>query len=179
MNWFAPGEPASAQNGDGSELSQAKYLARFFAINAAVDCGAVWWSLYNANGVQEWAVVRSRDLTPRAAFFASGCTSTVLDNSRPASDLLPTVVAGGSADLVVRAYRCSQDRVVIGLWRAAMCDDACARCRSRCDFRVLSKGLFNWWTQCTATSSQRWCGTNRPARFWTICSWATGRCLCS
>ena len=28
MNWFAPGEPASAQNGDGSELSQAKYLAR-------------------------------------------------------------------------------------------------------------------------------------------------------
>ena len=125
MNWFAPGEPASAQYGDGSELSQAKYLARFFAMNAAVDCGAVWWSLYNANGVQEWAVVRSSDLTPRAAFFAAGCTSTVLDNARPARDLRPEVVAGGSDDLVIRAYRCSQDRIVIGLWRAAACDDAC------------------------------------------------------
>ena len=125
MNWCAPGEPASAPNGDGSELSQAKYLARFFATNAAVDCGAVWWSLFNANGVQEWAVVRSWDLTPRAAFFAAGCTSTVLDNARPASDLRPDVVAGGSDDLVVRAYRCSQDRLVIGLWRAAVCNDAC------------------------------------------------------
>jgi hypothetical protein len=125
MNWFAPGEPPSAQNGDGSELSQAKYLARFFAMNAAVDCGAIWWSLYNANGVQEWAVVRSWDLTPRAAFFASGCTSTVLDNVHPVADLRPEVVAGGSADLVVKAYRSGQDRVVIGLWRAVMCDDAC------------------------------------------------------
>ena len=143
MNWFAPGEPACAQNGDGSELSQAKYLARFFAMNAALDCGAVWWSLYNANGVQEWAIVRSWDLTPRAAFFAAGCTSTMLDNARPASDLRPAVVAGGSDDLVVSAYRCGQDGIVIGLWWAALCDDACLPARSRCDFRSVSGGRSN------------------------------------
>ena len=66
MNWFAPGEPAKPELGDLSELTQAKYLARFFALNAWLGCRAVWWSLYNANGVQEWAVLRSSDMSPRA-----------------------------------------------------------------------------------------------------------------
>ena len=89
MNWFAPGEPPSVDNGDYSELTQAKHLSRFYAMNAWMGCGAIWWSLYNANGVQEWAVVRSSDMTPRAAYFAAQYTSTVLDDVRPALDLLP------------------------------------------------------------------------------------------
>ncbi len=124
MNWFAPGEPPSVDNGDYSELTQAKHLSRFYAMNAWMGCGAIWWSLYNANGVQEWAVVRSSDMTPRAAYFAAQYTSTVLDDVRPALDLLPSIVGPTPADLVVKPFRNGSGDVLLALWRTSFADDA-------------------------------------------------------
>ncbi len=96
-NYFAPGEPVEATSStfmfpDQSELSQAKFLARFFAESAWLDAGAIWWSLYNANHVQEWAVIRSADCTPRAAYYTAGYVATVLDDCKGA---VRTQGAGG------------------------------------------------------------------------------------
>ena len=125
MNWFAPGEPAKPDMGDQSELSQAKHLARFFAINSWLGCGAIWWSLYNANGIQEWAVLRSRDLTPRAAFHSADHVSTVLDDARGVSDVKFETGNEALKDLMVKTYRNGSGEVLIGLWRTSPAEDHC------------------------------------------------------
>ncbi|MBI5094288.1 MAG: discoidin domain-containing protein [Candidatus Hydrogenedentes bacterium] len=125
MNWFAPGEPAKPDMGDQSELSQAKYLARFFAINAWLGNGAIWWSLYNSNGVQEWAVLRSSDLSPRAAWYSAGYVSTALDDVRGDSDTKVEVVGAAPKDLLVKTYRNGAGELLIGLWRTSPADDHC------------------------------------------------------
>ena len=123
MNWFAPGEPAKPELGDLSELTQAKYLARFFALNAWLGCRAVWWSLYNANGVQEWAVLRSSDMSPRAAYYSAGYVSTVLDDVRGVSDAGAVVVGGAPKDLMVKTFRNGRGELLVGLWRTSAGDD--------------------------------------------------------
>jgi hypothetical protein len=125
MNWLAPGEPAKPDMGDQSELSQAKHLARFFALNSWLDCGSIWWSLYNANGIQEWAVLRSNDLTPRAAFHSSGYVSTVLDDVHGVSDAAVEVVGVAPKDLLVKTWRKGSGELLIGLWRTSPADDHC------------------------------------------------------
>ncbi len=125
MNWFAPGEPPSTDNGDWSELTQAKHLSRFFAMNTWMGCAAVWWSLYNANGVQEWAVVRSADMTPRAAYYAAQYTSTVLDDVHAAPDLRPAILGPAPADLVVKPFRNGKGDVLLALWRTSFANDSC------------------------------------------------------
>ena len=125
MNWFAPGQPPRADMGDQSELSQAKYLTRFFALNAWLGCRAVWWSLYNANGVQEWALMRSSDLTPRPAWFSAQYTSAVLDDVRAARGVEPLIVGEAPDDLMVKPFRNGQGEVLIAVWRASPAEDAC------------------------------------------------------
>jgi len=125
MNWFAPGEPAMPALGDLSELTQAKHLARFFALNAWLGCRAVWWSLYNANGIQEWAVVRSSDMSPRAGYYSAGYVSTVLDDVRGVSDVGAVVLGGAPRDLMVKIYRNGRGELLVGLWRASAGDDGC------------------------------------------------------
>ncbi|MHB0998331.1 MAG: discoidin domain-containing protein [Armatimonadota bacterium] len=125
MNWFAPGEPAMPQNGDQSELSQAKHLARFFTINSWLGCGAVWWSLYNANHIQEWAVVRSSDGTPRPAYYSAGYVATILDDSKAASDVKIEVSGKAPADLIVKPWRNGRGDVIVGVWRTSVADDRC------------------------------------------------------
>lgn len=125
MNWFAPGEPPSSQNGDQSEMAQAKYLSRFYAENAWVGCGAIWWSLYNSNGVQEWAIVRSADLTPRPAYYSAGYVSTILDDVKAAPDVVAKVLGDSPPDLVVNTYRSGHGEIIIGLWRKSTPDDTC------------------------------------------------------
>lgn len=123
MNWMAPGEPFMNEFGDGSEISQAKYLARFFTMNASLDCGAVWWSLYNENNIQEWAVMRSADLSPRAAYYSSGYVSTILDDALP-TDQLEAIVADGSAkDLKVKYFKNGSGEWIIALWKAGLTRD--------------------------------------------------------
>ena len=125
MNWFAPGEPAKPDLGDLSELTQAKYLARFFALNAWLGCRAVWWSLYNDNGVQEWALLRSSDMSPRAGYFSAGYVSTVLDDVRGVSDVGAVVVGGAPKDLTVKIFRNGRGELLVGLWRTSAADDGC------------------------------------------------------
>ena len=125
MNWFAPGEPPANDSGDQSELTQAKHLSRFYAMNAWLGCGAVWWSLYNANGVQEWAVVRSADLTPRAAWYAAQYTATVLDDARAAHGITPTVVGSFPPDLIVKPFSNGRGETLIALWRIGFGSDTC------------------------------------------------------
>lgn len=125
MNWFAPGEPPRTDLGDQGELAQAKHLSRFFALNAWLECGAVWWSMYNANGVQEWAVVRSSDMSPRAAYYAAQYASTVLDDVRPAPDVRPEVFVDTPDDLLVKPFRNGRGELLIGLWRTTPAVDAC------------------------------------------------------
>jgi hypothetical protein len=125
MNWFAPGEPAMVSMGDQSELTQAKHLARFYAINAWLGCGAVWWSLYNANGIQEWAVLRSGDLSPRAAYYSAGYVATLLDDVTGQNEPKPEVVGQAPPDLTVKMYRNGRGQTIAGLWRTSPGDDAC------------------------------------------------------
>jgi hypothetical protein len=125
MNWFAPGEPAKPDMGDQSELTQAKHLARFFALNAWLGCGAVWWSLYNANGIQEWAVLRSGNLAPRAAFYSAGSVSTLLDDVHGVCETGVEVVGGPPKDFMVKTYRNGGGQCLIGLWRTSPGDDRC------------------------------------------------------
>ena len=125
MNWFAPGEPAKPEMGDQSELAQAKHLARFFALNAWLGCGAVWWSLYNANGIQEWALLRSGDLTPRAAYYSAGYVSTLLDAVHGVADAGVEVSGVMPPGLMVKTYRNSLGESMVGLWRSTPADDAC------------------------------------------------------
>ncbi len=123
MNWMAPGEPFMNEFSDGSELSQAKYLARFFTMNASLDCGAVWWSLYNANYIQEWAVMRSRDLTPRAAYYSAGYVSAILDDAMP-TDKLDVMVQGDfPEDLKVKCFKNGNGEWIIALWKAVPTND--------------------------------------------------------
>jgi hypothetical protein len=129
-NYFAPGEPASSNSDtfmfpDQSELSQAKFLARFFTESAWLETGAIWWSLYNSNHVQEWAVIRSADCTPRGSFYSAGYVSTALDDCRGASDVKAEVVGAAPGDLVVRTYRNGKGELLIGLWRKSVPDDGC------------------------------------------------------
>ena len=125
MNWFAPGEPAKPGMGDQSELSQAKHLARFFAINSWLGCGSIWWSLYNANGIQEWAVLRSNDLTPRAAFHSARYVSTLLDDVHGVSDAKVEAVGEVPKDLLVKTWRNGSGELLIGAWRTSPADDHC------------------------------------------------------
>ena len=125
MNWFAPGEPAMPEMGDLSELTQAKHLARFFAINAWLGCGAVWWSLYNANGIQEWAVIRSNDFTPRGAFYSAGYVSTLLDDVHGVSNAGVETVGETPQELMVKTYQNGRGECLVGLWRTSPGDDAC------------------------------------------------------
>jgi hypothetical protein len=125
MNWFAPGEPARPDMGDLSELTQAKHLSRFYALNAWLGCGAVWWSMYNANGVQEWAVARSADYTPRPAWYAAQYASTVLDDVRQADGVTVEVVGAAPADLMVKAFRNGRGELLVGLWRTSPGSDGC------------------------------------------------------
>ena len=125
MNWMAPGEPPMTQNGDASELSQAKYLARYFSINSWLGCGAVWWSLYNANNIQEWAVVRSSDQTPRAAYYSAGYVSTILDDVKAAPDVRAESIGKAPSELMIKPWRNGRGDVIIGVWRASPADDRC------------------------------------------------------
>jgi hypothetical protein len=119
MNWFAPGEPAMPSMGDMSELTQAKYLARFFTLNAWLGCRAVWWSLYNANGIQEWAIVRSEDESPRPAHYAAANLSTALDRAEGAPDVRAEVAEGAPDDLYVKPFRAPGGKVLVAVWRTA------------------------------------------------------------
>jgi hypothetical protein len=123
MNWMAPGEPFMKEFSDGSEISQAKYLARFFTMNASLDCGAVWWSLYNANYIQEWAVMRSRDLTPRAAYYSASYVSTILDDALPTDKLEAIVLGDAPKDLKVKCFRNGNDEWLIAIWIARLTSD--------------------------------------------------------
>lgn len=125
MNWFAPSEPPMIGDGDQSELTQAKHLARFYALNGWLGCGAIWWSLYNANHIQEWAVIRSWDLTPRAAYYSAGYVSTVLDDTTGVSYIPLKVIGDAPSDLMVKAYRTGSGRTIIGLWRTGFGKDTC------------------------------------------------------
>ncbi len=125
MNWFAPGEPPQPEQADLSELAQAKHLSRFFTLNAWLGCGAVWWSMYNANGIQEWAVLRSSDQSPRASYYAAQYAATVLDDVRAADGVEVTVVGDASEDLVVKAFRNGRGETLVGLWRATLASDSC------------------------------------------------------
>jgi len=125
MNWFAPGEPPRTDLGDQGELAQAKHLARFFAMNAWLECGAVWWSMYNANGVQEWAVLRSSDMSPRGAYYAAQYTSTVLDDVRPTADVHPEVIGTAPDDLLVKPFRTGKGEALVALWCTSPAVDAC------------------------------------------------------
>jgi len=125
MNWFAPGDPPRSDLGDQSELTQAKHLARFYALNAWLGCAAVWWSLYNANGIQEWAVVRSADLTPRPAWYAAQYASTVLDDVHAAGDIRPEITGHAPPDLIAKAFRNGRGEVLVGLWRTSFGSDTC------------------------------------------------------
>lgn len=125
MNWFAPGEPAMASQGDMGELTQAKYLARFFTLNAWLGCRAVWWSLYNANGVQEWAIVRSADETPRPAYYSAGYLATALDGATGVRDVSVSVGDGAPDDLYVKPFAAPDGRLLVALWRATPARDDC------------------------------------------------------
>ena len=125
MNWFAPGQPPRTDMGDQSELAQAKYLTRFFTLNAWLGCRAVWWSLYNANGVQEWALLRSSDLSPRPAWFSAQYTSAVLDDVRAARGIEARIVGDAPGDLMVKPFRNGQGVELIALWRTSPAEDAC------------------------------------------------------
>lgn len=125
MNWFAPGEPALPGQGDQSELTQAKHLARFCALNTWLGCGAVWWSLYNANRVQEWAVLRSSDMSPRAAWWSARYTATILNGARAARDVGVKVHGEVPADLMVKVFRNAKREVLVGLWRTSFGADTC------------------------------------------------------
>jgi hypothetical protein len=127
MNWFAPGEPASDafRFPDQSELSQAKYLSRFFTLNAWLDTGAIWWSLYNANYIQEWAVVRSSDCSPRASYYSAGYVATVLDDCKGVSDPKAQIVGKADDDLIVKVYRNEKRQLLVGVWRKSAPDDNC------------------------------------------------------
>jgi hypothetical protein len=125
MNWFAPGYPPSGEFmfADHSELTQAKYLARFFTLNAALDSAAIWWSLYNANHVQEWALVRSADFSPRPAFYSAGYVATALDDCRGAGDVKAEPVGPAPSDLVIKGFRNGKGQRFIGVWRASAAAD--------------------------------------------------------
>ena len=125
MNWFAPGEPPLPEMGDCGELTQAKHLARFYTINAWTGCAAVWWSVYNANGVPEWAVVRSADLTPRPAWYAAQYTATVLDDVHAARHVRPSVIGNAPPDLALKPFRGGQGVLLVALWRTRAADDSC------------------------------------------------------
>jgi len=116
MNWVAPGEPFMIEFSDGSELSQAKYLARFFTMNASLGCGAIWWSLFNANYIQEWAIIRSNDLTPRGAYYSASYISTILDDARPTSEMEVNIIGNTPDDLKVKCFRNGKDEWLIALW---------------------------------------------------------------
>jgi hypothetical protein len=124
MNWFAPGEPPMISWGDQSELTQAKYLARFYSLNAWLGCGAVWWSLYNANYIQEWSVIRTWDLTPRASYYSAATAATALDDVTGASDVTVAAVGETPTDLMVKVYR-RGGTTIVGVWRTCSARDDC------------------------------------------------------
>lgn len=125
MNWFAPGQPPSGQFmfADQSELTQAKYLARFFIMNASLNSAAVWWSLYNANHAQEWAIVRTADCSPRPAFYTAGYVSTVLDDCKPAADVKIQPVGKAPDDLAIKPFRNGRGELRVAVWRKSVADD--------------------------------------------------------
>jgi hypothetical protein len=123
MNWMAPGEPFMNEFNDASEISQAKYLARFFTMNASLDCGAVWWSLYNENNIQEWAVMRSSDLSPRAAYYSAGYVSTILDDALPTDKLEANVMGEAAKDLKMKCFKNGNGEWIIALWKAGLTQD--------------------------------------------------------
>jgi len=123
MNWMAPGEPFMKEFSDGSEISQAKYIARFFTMNASLDCGAIWWSLYNENYIQEWAVMRSRDMSPRGAYYSASYVSTILDDVHPTGKLEAVVMGDAPKDLKVKCFRNGNGEWLIALWIAGMTVD--------------------------------------------------------
>jgi hypothetical protein len=125
MNWMAPGDPPMKEFQDNSELSQAKYLARFFTINASLNCGAIWWSLYNENYIQEWALMRSDNLSPRPAFYSASYVATVLDDAYAANDLKVKIVGDAPKNLIMKCFKNGRGGRLIGLWRTNVPDDGC------------------------------------------------------
>jgi hypothetical protein len=94
-------------------------------LNAWLDCAAVWWSLYNANHIQEWAVIRSSDMSPRAAYYSAGYVATVLDDCKGVSDPKAQVIGKADDDLMVKAYRNGKGQLLVGVWRKNIPDDNC------------------------------------------------------
>ena len=125
MNWFAPGQPPMASHGDMSELTQAKYLARFFALNNWLGCGAVWWVLYQNSGVYEYCLLRSWDFSPRPAYYSAGYISTILDGAQASDAVKPEISQAEPNDLVIKVYRGGKDEILVGLWRKSPADDFC------------------------------------------------------
>ena len=123
MNWMAPGKPFMKEFNDDSELSQAKYLARFFTMNASLDCGAIWWSLYNENNIQEWAVMRTHDLSPRGAYYSAGYVSTILDDALPTNKLEAIVMGDAPKDLKVKCFRNGKGEWLVALWFTSPASD--------------------------------------------------------
>jgi len=115
-----------AEYGDQSELAQAKYLARFYTLNAWLGCGAVWWSLYNANHIQEWAIVRSADMSPRPAYYSASYLAVVLDEAEGTKDIPAEIVGDAPPDLMVKVFRNPKGETLVGLWRKSPPDDNCA-----------------------------------------------------
>ncbi|MHB1485790.1 MAG: discoidin domain-containing protein [Saccharofermentanales bacterium] len=125
MNWFAPGQPASDEwTGffrDTSDITQAKYLARWFILNLAADISSIWWSLYNENYTQEWALIRSGTKKKSIAYFVLQRISSIFDSGVIDNDI--KIDLTGIENYRSHVFRNDQEELIIAFWTPVEAED--------------------------------------------------------
>ncbi len=106
----------------GTEITEAKQAARLFLEGTLTGVRCIWWSLVNENGVYDWAILRTGELSRKPVYYTIQAMATLLSGARAAPAIKP-VVTGDAPNLRCEALRGRDGEVLIAIWSAVSPQD--------------------------------------------------------
>jgi hypothetical protein len=120
--WNAvPTREDSPYNG-GTEITEAKQAARFFLEGTLTGVHCVWWSLVNENGVYDWAILRTGELSRKPVYYTIQAMTTLLSGAK-ADPAIKPAVTGDAPSLHCEALRGREGELLIAVWSAVRPQD--------------------------------------------------------
>lgn len=105
---------------DVTELTQAKYLARTYVLNAALGIYTLWWNLYKDSPLWDWGLLRGGKPEPRPAYYVLRNLCAMLEAVEAAPEVQARVVpdthVNSALDLRCLPLRGDDGATYVALW---------------------------------------------------------------